>query len=70
MLDNRNQDTIRATLRGMTATRVLIAHRLSTVVDVDRIYVMQDGKIVETGGYHDLMKRDGVLAEMARRQLA
>ena len=69
MLDNRTQDTIRATLRGLTATRVLIAHRLSTVVDVDRIYVMQDGRIVETGRYEELMARDGVLAEMARRQL-
>ena len=69
MLDNRTQDTIRSTLRGLVATRVLIAHRLSTVVDVDRIYVMQDGRIVETGRYEELMARDGVLAEMARRQL-
>ena len=42
MLDNRTQDTIRSTLHGLTATRVLIAHRLSTVVDVDRIYVMPE----------------------------
>ena len=69
MLDNRTQDTIRTTLRGLSATRVLIAHRLSTVVDVDRIYVMQDGRIVESGRYEALMKQDGVLAEMARRQL-
>ena len=69
MLDNRTQDTIRSTLRGLAATRVLIAHRLSTVVDVDRLYVMQDGRIVETGRYEDLMAKDGVLAEMARRQL-
>ena len=68
MLDNRNQDTIRATLRGLTATRVLIAHRLRTVVDVDRIYVLQDGRIVETGRYRELLERGGVLAEMARRQ--
>lgn len=69
MLDNRTQDTIRTTLRGLAITRVLIAHRLSTVVDVDRIYVMQDGRIVETGPYRALMKQDGVLAEMARRQI-
>ena len=69
MLDNRSQDKVRATLRGLTVTRVLIAHRLSTVVDVDRIYVMQDGKIVETGRYRELMKRRGVLAEIARRQI-
>ena len=69
MLDNRTQDTIRATLRDLTATRILIAHRLSTVVDVDRIYVMQDGKIVETGSFQRLMEQGGVLAEMARRQI-
>ena len=69
MLDNRTQDVIRTTLRGLAVTRVLIAHRLSTVVDADRIYVMQDGRIVETGPYRTLMEQGGVLAEMARRQL-
>ena len=69
MLDNRTQDTIRTTLRGLAATRVLIAHRLSTVIDADRIYVMQNGRIVESGRYEELMAQEGVLAEMARRQL-
>ena len=70
MLDNRSQDTILTTLRSLTATRVVIAHRLSTLVDVDRIYVMRDGRIVETGNYQELMERGGVLAQMARRQIA
>ena len=69
MLDNRTQDVVRTTLRNLAATRVLIAHRLSTVVDADRIYVMQGGRIVESGRYEALMERGGVLAEMARRQL-
>lgn len=69
MLDNRTQAIIRNTLRDMTATRVLIAHRLSTVMDVDRIYVMQDGRIVESGSYSNLMQRGGVLADLARRQI-
>lgn len=47
----------------------LIAHRLSTVVDVDRLYVMQDGRIVETGRYEELMAQGSVLAEMASRQI-
>ena len=69
MLDNRTQDTIRSTLRGLIATRIVIAHRLSTVVDADRLYVMRDGRIVETGRYQTLIEQDGVLAEMARRQM-
>ena len=69
MLDNRTQDTVRTSLRGLAATRVLIAHRLSTVVDVDRLYVMQDGRIVETGRYEELMAQGGILAEMASRQI-
>ena len=68
MLDNRTQDTIRNTLRGLNITRILIAHRLSTVVDTDRLYVMQDGRIVETGHYRDLIEKGGILAEMASRQ--
>ena len=70
MLDNRSQDTILTTLRNLNATRVVIAHRLSTLVDVDRIYVMRDGRIVETGSYQELIQRGGVLTEMARRQIA
>lgn len=69
MLDNRSQDRVLTTLSDLTATRVVIAHRLSTLVDVDRIYVMRDGRIVETGKYEELMERGGVLAEMARRQI-
>lgn len=69
MLDNRSQNAIRTTLRGLNITRILIAHRLSTVVDTDRIYVMQDGRIVETGKYRELLERKGVLAELASRQI-
>ena len=69
MLDNRAQDAVRGTLRRLNSTRILIAHRLSTVIDADRIYVMRDGRIIETGSYRELMERDGEMAEMARRQI-
>ena len=39
------------------------------MVDVDRLYVMQDGRIVETGRYEELMAQGGVPAEMASRQI-
>ena len=68
MLDNRSQQIIQDTLREMNATQVIIAHRLTTVQDVDRIYVLQDGKIVEMGNWDTLMALDGVFAQLAKRQ--
>ena len=43
---------------------ILIAHRLSTVAAADRIFVLKDGKIAESGSLDDLQKRDGIFAEM------
>lgn len=68
-LDNRSQAVVQASLKRLSVTRVVIAHRLSSIQDVDRIYVMEAGRIVESGRYHDLIRRDGVFASLARRQL-
>jgi ABC-type multidrug transport system fused ATPase/permease subunit len=48
----------------------VIAHRLSTVRTADRILVIDQGRVVEQGRYDELMERDGVFAELARRQIA
>ena len=48
----------------------MIAHRLSTVRDVDRIYVLDQGRIAESGRYDELIARGGVFAELAKRQWA
>lgn len=69
-LDNRAQATVTESLRGLQATRIIIAHRLSTIVDADRIIVFDDGVIVETGTYEELMKRMGLFAQLASRQMA
>ncbi|HEY7062222.1 MAG TPA: NHLP bacteriocin export ABC transporter permease/ATPase subunit [Chloroflexota bacterium] len=69
-LDNRTQEIVSKSLENLAATRVVVAHRLSTVVNADRIYVMQRGRIVEQGSYRELMQRRGVFAELARRQIA
>ena len=68
-LDNRTQAIVQESLRELNITRVVIAHRLSTVQDADRIYVLEGGRIVESGGYDHLMRREGVFADLARRQL-
>lgn len=69
-LDNNTQDIVSKSLDGLKATRVVIAHRLSTVVNCDRIIVLDKGKIIESGSYNELMRMNGVFVELARRQLA
>ena len=57
-------------LERLKVSRVVIAHRLSTIVNADRIYVMDQGRVVESGMYEELMDKNGLFAEMAKRQLA
>jgi len=68
-LDNRTQEIVQESMRKLSVTRVVIAHRLSTVRNADRIFVLTAGRIVESGRYDDLMARDGVFADLARRQV-
>lgn len=69
-LDNRTQAIVSESLEKLEATRVVIAHRLSTIMNADRIVVLEQGRIVESGTYHDLLQQDGLFAELAKRQLA
>lgn len=69
-LDNRTQNIVTESLDKLQATRIVIAHRLSTVINADRIYVMEAGEIVEQGNYRELMKLDGLFAKLAKRQIA
>ncbi len=68
-LDNCVQRHIIESLQKIKATKVVIAHRLSTIKDADRIYVLEKGSVVETGTYRELIEKQGVFAEMAKRQL-
>ncbi len=69
-LDNLTQaivtESITRELQGIT--RVVIAHRLTTVVDADRIYVVKAGQIVQSGEYHQLLAEPGPFQELIHRQ--
>ena len=69
-LDTKTERAIQASLNEVSRDRttLVIAHRLSTVVDADEILVLEDGRIVERGRHGDLLTRDGVYAAMWRRQ--
>lgn len=69
-LDNETQAIVANTLEAMRATRIVVAHRLSTIEHADRILVMERGEIVEDGTYDELMKKGGIFAELAARQIA
>lgn len=68
-LDNQTQTLVSRSIERLKATRIVVAHRLSTIQHADRIFVMQQGRIVQEGTYDELMSRDGLFLELARRQL-
>jgi ABC-type transport system involved in Fe-S cluster assembly fused permease/ATPase subunit len=69
-LDTKTEREIQASLAEVSAERttLVIAHRLSTVVDADEILVLDHGRIVERGGHGELLRRQGVYAAMWARQ--
>ncbi|OIK04140.1 NHLP bacteriocin export ABC transporter permease/ATPase subunit [Streptomyces monashensis] len=70
-LDNDTQRIVIDSTRKLNATRVVIAHRLSTVLDADRVIVMEDGKVVQQGSPAALLAdTGGRLHELVRRQMA
>jgi NHLM bacteriocin system ABC transporter ATP-binding protein len=69
-LDNPTQGRISANLRQRRITRIAIAHRLSTIVHADRICVMDQGRIVQTGTFAELAAQEGVFRTLMHRQQA
>ena len=67
-LDNVTQRQISEALDGMGCTRIVVAHRLSTIKHCDRIIVLDGGHIIEDGTYDELIKEDGFFAELVARQ--
>lgn len=68
-LDNVTQAAVCESLDKMNVTRIVVAHRLSTIKNCDRIYVIQEGRIAEQGNYESLMKQNGLFYQLASRQL-
>ena len=69
-LDSENEDLVQAALKSALVgrTSIVIAHRLSTVMDADQILVMSDGQIVERGTHAELMNSSGLYADLFSRQ--
>lgn len=69
-VDTETERRILRELRGVMRERtsILIAHRISTVMDADLIIVLDDGKVVEIGDHQALLARDGFYADLFRRQ--
>ena len=67
-LDNITQKAVADALGELNCTRVVIAHRLSTVQNCDRILFLEDGRIAEEGTYQELIRKKGRFAELVRRQ--
>ena len=67
-LDNESQSKIMDAFARLPMTRIVIAHRLSTLRRADRIYVMQSGRVVEEGTYAELIAMDGAFRDLVRRQ--
>ena len=68
-LDNITQSHVAKSISSFNSTRIVVAHRLSTIKNCDRIIVLDQGKVAEEGTYEELMKQKGQFYDLAIRQV-
>jgi NHLM bacteriocin system ABC transporter ATP-binding protein len=67
-LDNRTQAIVSASLAQLKVTRVVVAHRLSTIRQADRIYVLDGGRLQQQGSFDQLAQQPGLFQQLIQRQ--
>jgi ATP-binding cassette subfamily C protein len=67
-LDNRTQAIVSQSLDRLGITRIVVAHRLSTVRNADRIFVIEAGRVVQQGTFDELAEAPGLFARLMLRQ--
>lgn len=68
-LDNISQKAVTTAIEEMDCTRIVVAHRLSTIRSCKRIVVLDSGTIAEDGSYDELLKNNGIFSELVKRQM-
>jgi len=68
-LDNRTQRSVTESLGQLKTTRIVVAHRLSTIQNVDRIYVIDSGRVVQHGTYQELSATPGPFFQLVKKQM-
>jgi ABC-type bacteriocin/lantibiotic exporter with double-glycine peptidase domain len=68
-LDNERQELVSESIEKLEAARLVLAHRLSTIKNAHKICVIVEGELVELGNYDELMAKQGVFYDLAKRQI-
>lgn len=70
-LDNETQSKIQEAINNLKGdyTILIVAHRLSTIIDSDRIFVVEDGKIVDSGSHRELLKKSEIYKNLYNKDL-
>ena len=68
-LDNKSQAEVMRSIAEIAATRIVVAHRLSTIKNADRIYVLSRGQVAQTGTFEELAATPGTFRDLVARQV-